>query len=57
MQGNYGKALADAMQQFISSPDMIRELSNRISDVKTMQHYVDEIERIYLNTIPNSRVN
>lgn len=44
---NDGKALAEAMQKFIENPNLVLEMSNQIRPVKTIQQYVDEMEKIY----------
>ncbi|MGQ9648204.1 MAG: glycosyltransferase, partial [Thermodesulfobacteriota bacterium] len=47
VERNNSKALAEAMQKFLDNPNLILEMSNRIRPVKTIQQYVDEIEKIY----------
>jgi glycosyltransferase involved in cell wall biosynthesis len=47
VERNDSKALAEAMQKFIENPNLILEMSNQILPVKTIQQYVDEIEKIY----------
>jgi glycosyltransferase involved in cell wall biosynthesis len=47
VERNNSQAMADAMQRFIDNPNLIVKMSNRISPVKTIQQYVDEIEKIY----------
>ncbi len=48
---NDSKSLEEAMQKFIDDPNLIIEMSKRIPHVKTMQEYVDEIEKIYSKII------
>ena len=47
VERNDSKGLAEAMQKFIENPDLALEMSNQIRPVKTIQQYVDEIEKIY----------
>lgn len=47
VERNNSKALAEAMQKFIDNPNLILEMSKQIRPVKTIQQYVDEIEKIY----------
>jgi glycosyltransferase involved in cell wall biosynthesis len=51
VERNDSKVLAEAMQKFIENPDLILEMSNQIRPVKTIQQYVDEIEKIYRQLI------
>jgi glycosyltransferase involved in cell wall biosynthesis len=39
--------LAEAMEKFLQNPNLVLEMSHRIPTVKTIQQYVDEIEKIY----------
>ena len=52
---NDSKSLAEAMQKFIDDPDLIIEMSKRIPHVKTMQEYVDEIEKIYVQLMDKNK--
>jgi len=47
VERNDRKALAAAMQTFVENPNLIIEMSNQIRPVKTIQQYVDGIEKIY----------
>ena len=47
VERNDSKALAEAMQKFIDNPNLVLEMSNQIRPVKTIQQYVDEVEKIY----------
>ncbi len=47
VERNNSKALAEAMQKFVDNPELIIEMSRQILPVKTIQQYVDEIEKIY----------
>ncbi len=47
VERNDSKALAKAMQGFIDNPELIIEMSQQILPVKTIQQYVDEVEKIY----------
>jgi glycosyltransferase involved in cell wall biosynthesis len=51
VERNDSKALAMAMQKFIDNPDLITQMSSRILPVKTIQQYVDEVERVYRHLI------
>jgi glycosyltransferase involved in cell wall biosynthesis len=51
VERNNSKALAEAMQKFIDNPNLITQMSSRILPVKTIQQYVDEVERIYRHLI------
>ncbi len=47
VERNDSRAMAKAMQEFVDNPNLILEMSNQIGPVKTIQQYVDEIEKIY----------
>jgi glycosyltransferase involved in cell wall biosynthesis len=47
VERNNSQALSEAMQEFMDHPELIFEMSSRISHVKTMKEYVDELENIY----------
>jgi glycosyltransferase involved in cell wall biosynthesis len=51
VERNNSKALAEAMQKFIESPNLVLEMSNQIPPVKTIQEHVDEVEKIYQSLI------
>ena len=51
VERNDTRALSEAMQKFIDNPDLVLDMSKQIFQVKTMQEYVDEIEKIYSNII------
>jgi glycosyltransferase involved in cell wall biosynthesis len=51
VERNDSKGLAEAMQKFIEKPDLVLEMSNQIQPVKTIQQYVDQIEKIYCQLI------
>jgi glycosyltransferase involved in cell wall biosynthesis len=51
VERNDSKALAKAMHKFIDNPNLITQMSRRILPVKTIQQYVDEVERIYRQLI------
>ena len=48
---NDPEKLAEAMQKFIENPNLVLKMSNQIQPVKTIQQYVDEIEKIYQQLI------
>jgi glycosyltransferase involved in cell wall biosynthesis len=47
VERNDSKSLAEAMQKFVKNPDLVGEMSRQILPVKTIQQYVDEVEKIY----------
>ncbi|MFZ3136818.1 MAG: glycosyltransferase [Thermodesulfovibrionales bacterium] len=47
VERNNSKALSEAMQKFIDNPNLIIEMSKNIPHVKTMEEYVDELEKVY----------
>jgi glycosyltransferase involved in cell wall biosynthesis len=47
VERNNSKFLAEAMRKFIENPDLVAEMSRQIRPVKTIQEYVDEVEKIY----------
>jgi glycosyltransferase involved in cell wall biosynthesis len=51
VERNDSKSLAEALQKFINRPDLIGEMAEQISHVKTISEYVDEIEKIYLHVV------
>jgi glycosyltransferase involved in cell wall biosynthesis len=51
VERNDTMALSEAMQKFIDNPDLVLDMSKQILQVKTMQEYVDEIEKIYSTII------
>jgi glycosyltransferase involved in cell wall biosynthesis len=48
---NDPEELAGAMEKFLQNPNLVLEMSRRIPPVKTIQQYVDEIEKIYQQLI------
>ena len=48
---NDSQSLAEAMQKFIDNPNLVTEMSGKIRLVKTIQQYVDEVEKIYDNLV------
>ena len=47
VERNNSKALAEAMQMFINTPDLIKQMSQQIPHGETIREYVDEVEKIY----------
>jgi glycosyltransferase involved in cell wall biosynthesis len=47
VERNNSKVLSEVMQKFVDKPELVIEMSKDIPHVKTMQEYVDEVERIY----------
>jgi glycosyltransferase involved in cell wall biosynthesis len=47
VKDNNSKSLSMEMQKFIDNPNLITEMSKNIPHVKTIQEYVDEVEKIY----------
>jgi glycosyltransferase involved in cell wall biosynthesis len=57
VERNNGKALAEAMQKFINNPELIKKMSNQLKKVRTIQEYVNDIEKIYFRMVSTGKIS
>lgn len=57
VERNSSEALARAMQKIIDNPNRIHDMSQQITNVKTIHEYVDEMEKIYISLLPKTELS